>query len=80
MPGTYHLVNSEACSWAELASEALRLAGVATEVRPISSAEWSTPARRPAYSVLHSRWLELQGLPALRNWKQAIAGYIEEST
>jgi dTDP-4-dehydrorhamnose reductase len=79
VPGTYHLVNSGVCSWADLAGEALRLTGGAAQVRPISSAEWSSPARRPAYSALHSRWLELQDVSPLRSWQQAIASYIEEA-
>ncbi len=77
-PGTYHLVNSGVCSWAELASEALRLAGRDAAVRPITSAEWPSPARRPAYSALRSRWLELQALPALQPWKKALKSYVEE--
>jgi dTDP-4-dehydrorhamnose reductase len=79
VPGTYHLVNSGVCSWAELAAEALRLTGAATEVRPISTAEWSSPARRPPYSALHSRWLDLQDIRPLRSWQEAIASYIEEA-
>ncbi len=75
---TCHLVNSGICSWAELAAEALRLAGSAARVRPISSAEWPSPTRRPAYSALRSRWLELQGLPGLRDWREALACYIQE--
>jgi dTDP-4-dehydrorhamnose reductase len=79
VPGTYHLANLGVCSWAELAAEALRLAGREAKVRPISSAEWPTPTRRPPYSALRSRWLELQAMPALRPWQEALNSYIEEA-
>ncbi len=79
VPGTYHLVNSGVCSWAELAEEALRLAGRPTRVKRIPAAEWASPTPRPACSALRSRRLELQGVAGLRHWKEALAGYIEEA-
>jgi len=78
-PGTCHLVNSGVCSWAELAEEALRAAGSKTRVRPIPAAEWPSPTRRPAYSGMRSRWMELQGLPAMREWREAVRSYVEEA-
>ncbi|HUU54939.1 MAG TPA: dTDP-4-dehydrorhamnose reductase [Armatimonadota bacterium] len=78
-PGTCHLVNSGVCSWAELAGEALRAAGSQARVHPIPAAEWPSPAHRPAYSALRSRWLEIQGLPAMRDWREAVRSYVEEA-
>jgi dTDP-4-dehydrorhamnose reductase len=78
VPGTYHLVNARVCSWAELAAEALRLAGSKARVAPILASEWPSPTRRPANSALSSRWLELQGLPALRPWQEALAQFVRE--
>jgi dTDP-4-dehydrorhamnose reductase len=78
LPGVYHLANSGVCSWAELATEALRLAGRHARVVPIPAAEWPSPTRRPAYSALCSRWLELQGLPPLRPWQEALARFVRE--
>lgn len=80
VPGIYHVVNGGACSWAELAAEALRLAGRPTRVRPISSTAWPSPTRRPPYSALRSRWFELQGIPPLREWRDALISYIKDST
>ncbi len=77
-PGTCHLVNSGVCSWAELAEEALRAAGKRARVRAIPAAQWPSPARRPACSALRSRWLELQRLPPMRDWRQAVRSYLEE--
>jgi dTDP-4-dehydrorhamnose reductase len=78
LPGVYHLANSGVCSWAELATEALRLAGRHARVVPIPAAEWPSPTRRPAYSALRSRWLELQGLPPLGPWQEALARFVRE--
>jgi len=77
-PGTYHLVNEGSCAWSELASETLRIAGLPARVRPIPSAQWRSPTRRPACSALRSRWLELQGAGGLRPWKEALASYLDD--
>ena len=74
--GTYHIVNTGVCSWAELAAEALQISGSSARVLPIRASEWPSPTRRPAYSALHSRWLEFQGMPPLRDWKEALASYL----
>jgi dTDP-4-dehydrorhamnose reductase len=70
--GTYHITNAGGCSWAELAAEALRLAGSPARVEPISASEWPTLTRRPAYSVLRRLSLELQGRDDLRPWPEAL--------
>jgi dTDP-4-dehydrorhamnose reductase len=77
-PGIYHLTNSGECSWYELALAAVELTGIDAEVRPITTADYPTPARRPAYSVLaNRRWAEL-GEPPLRPWREALAEFIPE--
>jgi dTDP-4-dehydrorhamnose reductase len=75
-PGLYHLTNSGDCTWHEFARAITELAGVDAEIRPITTADYPTPATRPAYSVLaNRRWQEL-GEPPLRHWKEALAEFI----
>jgi len=71
--GTFHLTNSGACSWFELARAIVREAGAdPSSVAPITSAELALRARRPAYSVLaNAAWAGL-GLPPLRPWDAAL--------
>ena len=52
IPGIYHYANTGVATWYQLATEALRLAGCKTPVFPISTAQYPTPAKRPAYSAL----------------------------
>jgi dTDP-4-dehydrorhamnose reductase len=52
-PGIFHLGNAGEASWHEFASEILRRRGFdSVTVTPISTDEYPTPAKRPAYSVL----------------------------
>jgi dTDP-4-dehydrorhamnose reductase len=74
-PGVYHLTNSGDCSWWEFARAIVELAGVDAEIRPITTADYTTAAPRPAYSVLaNQRWQKL-GEPPLRHWKEALAEF-----
>ena len=76
--GLYHATNSGESSWFEVAREAIRLAGLATPVLPITTAEFGAPAARPAYSVLDcSKIAGVTGL-TLRPWKDALAAYLRE--
>lgn len=76
--GIIHLTNSGVCTWHELATAAVRAAGLATPVEPISSADWPSPTVRPKYSPLENRrWAEL-GHEALRPWQEAVEEYVRE--
>ncbi len=76
--GTYHVSNSGTTDWHEFASEAVRLAKLDTPVLPITTTEYPTPAQRPANSALVSRMRELQRIPPLRCWKEALAEYVQQ--
>ncbi len=64
--GRWHLTNQGSCTWAELALQALRLAGLdeaSVQARPAAAFGW--PARRPSYSALASEHGAL--LPSLES-------------
>jgi dTDP-4-dehydrorhamnose reductase len=71
--GLRHVANAGACSWHELASAALRLAGLDVPVERVRAADLALPARRPAFSVLVS---ERDDTPVLRPWPQALAEFL----
>ncbi len=74
--GLVHAVNSGETTWHGLAATALRFAGRATRVVPITAAEYGSPTPRPAYSVLStSRYTALTGR-RLRPWDQALAEFV----
>lgn len=76
--GTYHGTCEGSCSWADFAKEIFRLAGKNTEVDYITTAEYPTPAKRPAYSVLEKFMLKLTVGYEPADWHEAIAEYIAE--
>ncbi len=75
--GVYHVSNSGCVSWRDYAKEILRIAGIKTEVLPISSAELTRPAKRPAMSVLdNARFRKYTGYK-MRGWKEALKEYLK---
>jgi dTDP-4-dehydrorhamnose reductase len=75
---TYHVTNSGACTWFELASKAVEWAGIeGVSITPVSTSEFPRPAPRPANSVLANARLIQDGLPPMRSWQIAAREYIE---
>ncbi|QGY40963.1 dTDP-4-dehydrorhamnose reductase [Pseudodesulfovibrio cashew] len=76
--GIFHLANSGTATWFDLASEAVRLAGLPCTVEPIPTSGYPTPAVRPAYSVLDlTRFIQTTG-ETPRHWKDALKEYINQ--
>ncbi|MEW6177964.1 MAG: dTDP-4-dehydrorhamnose reductase [Pseudomonadota bacterium] len=73
--GVYHYSGTPACSWYDFAVEIFRQGEAAgllarqPEVSPITTAQYPTPARRPAWSVLDCRRFESTFGLAPRPWK-----------
>lgn len=75
--GIVHVTNAGECTWFEFAREIVKRAGLATNVRPITTGQMPRPAQRPAYSVLSSASLARFGI-TMPNWQDALARYLLE--
>ena len=79
--GTYHCTNAGVCSWFELASAAVDIAGISCEKEAITTEEYRRrfpqSARRPMYSALdNTKIAGVLGKP-LRPWRDALEEFIE---
>ncbi len=75
-PGTYHLSNAGVTTWYDLAVATMGARRLQVEVVPITTAEYPTPAVRPAYSVLDNRaWRDLGERP-LPAWEDGLRAYL----
>jgi dTDP-4-dehydrorhamnose reductase len=64
-------------TWYDFAMEIAGLTQSHTEVRPITTPEFPTPARRPAYSLLDkSKIMSTYGI-ALKPWKESLKHCIQ---
>jgi dTDP-4-dehydrorhamnose reductase len=66
--GIYHVAAAGDCTWADFAEAIFEEAGLPTQVRRITTAEFGAKAPRPAYSVLRSE----KGAPELPHWREGL--------
>lgn len=77
-PGIYHYSNSGPTTWYGFAQEIASNLKTACEVRPISTAEYPTPAARPAYSVLDTHKIVSVFGVAIPDWKSSLEKCMEK--
>jgi len=76
--GLFHGTCEGQCSWADFAKEIFRLAGKNTKVNYITTEEFASPTKRPAYSVLDNYMLRMTTDFQMADWETAIAEYIRD--
>ena len=75
--GLFHATCEGSCSWADFASEIFRLAGQPTTVRRVTTEEYGSPTKRPAYSVLDNYMLRLTMDYRMADWRDALRVYLQ---
>ncbi|WP_026889077.1 dTDP-4-dehydrorhamnose reductase [Clostridium beijerinckii] len=76
--GIYHCTGKGECTWYEFAKIIIELCGEKCEVKPCTSEEYITPAKRPEYSSLDNMMLRSTVGDEMRDWKEAIKSFIEK--
>ncbi len=73
--GLYHVSSEGECSWYEFARTVFELEKLQANLIPVSTGEFSSPVRRPSYSVLSKRKLNDIGL-LMPPWQDGLARYL----
>ena len=76
--GVYHMTAGGSTSWFGFAQAILEANVANCRLTPISSSEYPTPARRPAYSVLDNGKLERSFGIALPDWRVSLRQCLED--
>lgn len=74
--GTYHATCQGQCSWYEFATEIFRQRGLKVKVAPVTTAEFTRPAKRPQYSVLDNYMLRMTIGDPMRAWTEALQDWV----
>lgn len=77
--GIYHAVSLGHCTWYELAAGFLERMGVPHRIDPCTTADYPTPARRPANSILENRRLIEGGLNVMRDWREDLDEFVDRN-
>lgn len=78
--GTHHFSGAPDTSWAELASEIMRQAGLPCRVEPVRTEAYPTPARRPLNSRLDCTGFEAAFGVFRPDWRQGLNQILKELT
>ncbi len=82
--GTYHFSNTPATTWHGFAEEifsqavALKILAKASQVNPISTQDYPTPARRPAWSVMDCSLIEEKLSITQSDWRDELREMLKE--
>jgi dTDP-4-dehydrorhamnose reductase len=71
--GVYHYANTGVTSWFEFAQQIKKNAGLSCELIPIYTAQFPTPAKRPAYSVLDTQKMETAINIYIPSWEESLS-------
>jgi dTDP-4-dehydrorhamnose reductase len=72
-PGIYHYSNEGIISWYDFAVAIQEMTGANCQVQPISTADYPTAAKRPAYSVLDTTKIQRTCSIKLKDWKESLS-------
>lgn len=76
--GVYHCTGKGECTWYDFATLIMELSGSKCRVKPCTSEEYKTPAKRPEYSSLDNMMLRCTVGDNMREWQEALKSFMEK--
>lgn len=76
--GIYHFSNDGFCSWYDFAKEIILQSDIRCEVHPVTTEQYPTKAKRPAYSILDKTKIMREFGVEVPEWKDALARCLKE--
>lgn len=71
--GLYHYSNEGVASWYDFAQAIFDLAKIDCALQPIDTKDYPTPAKRPAFSLLHKGKIKNDFALAIPHWRESLA-------
>lgn len=76
--GTYHYTNLGQTTWHEFALQIMKEAQIDCKVMPVTTAEYPTPAKRPAYSVLSKTKIQQTYHLNIPQWQDSLHTVVKQ--
>lgn len=70
--GVYHYSNEGVTSWYDFANEIFKIGKIQVSLRPISSSQYPTPAKRPSYSVMSKDKIKKEFNLNINHWSASL--------
>lgn len=74
--GLYHMSCEGECSWYEFAKTIWETMKLKTPISPVSIKDFPSTVKRPAYSVLENKNLQIGGINQMPDWKEALVDFL----
>ncbi len=74
--GVFHATSEGYCTWFDLASRFLRLMNVPHRILPCTTADYPTPACRPANSILENAAFKKTGQNLFKSWEIELNNFV----
>ncbi|TCJ17643.1 dTDP-4-dehydrorhamnose reductase [Flaviaesturariibacter flavus] len=78
VPGTYHFSNAGETTWYRFAEAIRDKAGLSCALQPITTDQYPTPAKRPAWSVLDTTKIRTTYGLHIRGWEECLDDCLEK--
>jgi dTDP-4-dehydrorhamnose reductase len=76
--GVYHFSNEGIISWYDFAVAIKELTGSNCKINPITTSQYPTAAKRPAYSALDKTKIQQTFGIVFKDWKESLAGCLQK--
>jgi dTDP-4-dehydrorhamnose reductase len=76
--GIYNFTNDGFITWFDFANTIKELIGSSCKINPITTAEFPTPAKRPAWSVLDNSKIQQTYGIKLKHWRESLQRCIDK--
>jgi dTDP-4-dehydrorhamnose reductase len=70
--GIYNFSNEGQCSWYDFAKKIFEINNINIDLKPISTSDFPTPAKRPQYSVLDKTKIKAAFGLEIKNWEDSL--------
>jgi|WetSurMetagenome_2_1015567.scaffolds.fasta_scaffold00708_8 dTDP-4-dehydrorhamnose reductase len=71
-PGIFNYANEGVCSWFDFAIEIVKAVGSTSNVRPLLTTDWPSPAARPQYSVFNKKKIKETYNLTIPYWRDSL--------
>lgn len=78
LTGIAHATAEGHCTWFEGAQYFLKAMRIECDITPCVTADYPTPARRPANSILENRRLKEHGLNVMQDWRTDLNDFVRQ--
>lgn len=75
--GTYHMASTGGCSWYQFARKIFELSKIDIVLNIASPNEFSSKVKRPKYTVLDNKNLDVNGINSMPHWSDGLERYLQ---